>query len=178
MAGYSNINMNSRYNTSSAYAYETSPRVYPEPVRKPRVKKKKLKQKRIVYMKAENPRASLSISVYIFIGILFLCAGVIVFSMALLSNQKIKVSGLENSLIKEKTRTKQLETETYQVLDFDEIEDIARNKLNMSEPGMHQIRYINVPKESYSVHYEENIVEEDFNWYDKIANVFLSLFNK
>ena len=73
-----------------------------------------------------------------------------------------------------KNENNTLSSEISSQLSLDIIEKEATSRLNMAEPQPYQIEYIDVPKESYTVHYETdknefniNDIKEFFNFFKK-----------
>jgi len=52
-----------------------------------------------------------------------------------------------------------LKTEMTKNINLEEVEKVAKTRLNMQKPSPHQIVYINIPKKSYTVQY--NLPDED-----------------
>lgn len=147
-----------RYNTSSnayAYEYEHTPEIKPER------KQRRREKQGIKYIKSENPGAKVGIEVYAVMGVLFACAIVCILSVSNVKYQKINNSTLLSQLKDEQSRSADLAMEVSNTLDLEKIEEIARTKLNMSEPGAHQIMYINTSKQSYWVHYDTDYQQKN-----------------
>ncbi|MCL2610360.1 MAG: hypothetical protein FWE02_01650 [Defluviitaleaceae bacterium] len=106
----------------------------------------KIKQPRIKYVQ-DAPRKRVSFTVYFlsffgfFLGLLTLTAG------ANVTLQRVTNSNLESELTALLNLNSSLTLELSGDLDMLEIEYLARNLLNMSEPPPHQIRYIRLPVE-------------------------------
>jgi hypothetical protein len=64
-----------------------------------------------------------------------------------------------------------LETELNETIDLKKVEQIATTKLGMSKPQSYQIKYIDVPKESYTVQYETETKKKE-TIVDVISNFF------
>ncbi len=63
-----------------------------------------------------------------------------------------------------------LQTESIKNINLEKVEKIAMTKLNMQKPAPHQIVYINIPKQSYTVQYNSVQKEEEGFSFSKIWN--------
>lgn len=138
---------NNDYNSTST-AYDFKPE---EKVRR-RIKKKKKQGPK--YVHAENLGSSVGLTAYLIMGVIFACAFICVLAISNTNRQKIENNKLLSLLKEEQSNTANLTVEVSETMDLDKIEEIARTKLKMSEPQAHQIRYINIPKQSYTIHYD------------------------
>lgn len=140
-------NRNNDYNsTSTAYDFK------PEEKVKRRIKKRKKQGPK--YVRAENPGSRIGLAAYLIIGVIFACAFICVLAISNTNRQKLENNKRLTLLKEEQSNTANLTVEVSETMDLDKIEEIARTKLKMSEPQPHQIRYINVPKQSYTIHYD------------------------
>ncbi len=97
-------------------------------------------------------------------------------------NYKIstEISELQESLDELKEDNYYLESDFDNNLNLEYIEKIAVEKLGMQKPSSYQIRYINVPKQSYTILYDETHSEKGFFDYLKeldFRSAIGSLFN-
>jgi len=74
--------------------------------------------------------------------------------LSILINSFAVVQGLENNQLRSELQTMQMRTSELTTLaatsvDIDEVERIARTRLGMGEPQIHQIRHIYVPWQNY-----------------------------
>ncbi|MCD7778964.1 MAG: septum formation initiator family protein [Clostridiales bacterium] len=77
------------------------------------------------------------------------------------------ISSLQSELNELKEDNYYLENEFDNNLNLDYIEDIAINKLGMQKPSSYQIKYINVPKQSYTILYDTDEEQGGFLYYLK-----------
>jgi len=155
---------NNYYQTSSAYDYNSFP-IEDSYAYKPKQspKKKKL-QVRYVYsdLLAKKP----TMSFYITIILLFICATAISMSVANVSLQRRHNQFLGAQLREMENVTNNLAIQVSEARNLEEIKTLAETRLGMSPPEPHQIIYINVPSESsYNTNYffEPTNVEEAFS---------------
>lgn len=155
-------NDSTRYNISSnAYDYAYEQEEIPQFEKRRRKVKKQSKKQGITYVKVKEESAISSSAILTVVG-LFLCAILCVALRSNVKNQSVKNSALRAQLKQEEARTADLTIEVSNAtnIDIKQIEEIARKKLNMSEPKEHQIRPINVNKQSYTVYYETSETKE------------------
>ena len=163
-----------RYNnTSSAYDYAAEEQE--EPARRRKVRKVKRGTKQVF---VKNTDKTARPSVILFAGIMIMAAS-IGLSVVLYSMVATQTSGnnkLRAELKSMQSRTAELSVELTQSMDLVEIEHLARTRLEMSEPQLHQIVHVNVPRENYTVYLSET---EDVSYAKAEAgsDVFGSLFN-
>ncbi|MCC8097290.1 MAG: hypothetical protein LIO44_01760 [Eubacterium sp.] len=86
------------------------------------------------------------------------------------------ISSLQSELNELKEDNYYLENEFENNLNLDYIKDIAINKLGMQKPSSYQIKYINVPKQSYTILYNTDEEEGGFLYYLKSFD-FKAAFN-
>lgn len=126
------------------YKYETKP------------KKKITKPKKVKYILAEKNVKLWSFKLVFFMVTTFIFLGVIVSINALIIQKKIQFNKLTVNLEEIVSNNKYLETELATKIDLDEVERLAVQNLHMNKPLSHQIFYINVPKESYTIKNNSN----------------------
>ena len=163
------------YQLATEYDYSTGRRG-----RTPRVKKKtvgvramKAKEESFIgKLKAIKVNYSM---MRILIGafIIFVYAMAIVNVLAVGSEQKNEYAVLKDELAQIKENNIYLETQLAENLDLEKVEKIAEKKLGMQKPAAHQIVYINVPKQSYTVQYAQNDNSSEAFGLTKIIEDFL-----
>jgi len=97
--------------------------------------------------------------VYFSIGTLFVFFLVFVCMFAVNNKKENEINSNIAELKKLEQSNSVLQTEVNKNVNLEEIEKIAKTKLNMQKPAPHQIVYINIPKQSYTVQY--NLPEDD-----------------
>lgn len=142
------------------------------------IRKEYLKaKKQSKYKLAEYENPGHSFKVY------FTIVSVFLFSMAILSiyayntELKININQLTSELKEVQENNNYLQAELSKNIDLDKVQKIATTKLGMQKPGTHQIIYINVPKQSYTVQYDIAEPSVKTNKLD-ILKFFENLFNK
>ena len=166
---YSNYHnySNARYNyTTEAYSYAPAYDEYPEYNEGTRQRRRKAKRKaKVVYQKAER-----EMPMHWFKMVLTACV-VFGFAIAILSAHAANTIQRDNILaltseLKEITENNvYLQTELTKNLDLNEVEQLASVKLGMQKPAAYQTVYINVPKEGYTVQYNDNAdSNKKFDW--------------
>ena len=90
-------------------------------------------------------------SLLIGVAMLLIAAGAF---LSILVNSFAVVQGIENNQLRSELQTLQMRTSELTTLaatsvDIDEVERIARTRLGMGEPQIHQIRHIYVPWQNY-----------------------------
>ncbi|MDR1689466.1 MAG: hypothetical protein LBS21_12765 [Clostridiales bacterium] len=154
--GYnSRRNSYGNYNqTANAYKYEQSPvwrekEEQPEGYRVIKRRKTVTRRKKIRIIDQIEKSLRMPKQIYILAAVAFLGAFSVLWSFSAMHVKKIAVQKLESEVkvLKESNRAGQLAlTAGY---DIEEIK-IAAEKIGMSPPKPHQIKYIDVPKESYA----------------------------
>jgi len=117
-------------------------------------------------------------SLLIFVAMFFVAIGAV---LSLLANSFVVVQSRENNSLRSElhtmqTRTGELNAQAAQSVDLEEVERIARARLGMSEPQIHQIRYINMPRQDFTLHLPE-ISDEEISYNLSKSPSFLSLLN-
>ncbi len=108
--------------------------------------------------------------VYFSIGTLFVFFLIFVCMFAVNNKKENEITSNIAELKRLEESNSVLQTEVNKNINLEEIEKIAKTKLNMQKPAPHQIVYINIPKQSYTVQY--NLPEED-----EEENVFFKIWN-
>jgi len=161
-------------NTSSAYDYEIEEEEIP--VRVVKRSKRVKRGTRQVYITNTDRSARPSILVFAAMAIMTVCFGLCVVSYSMVATQTSKNNKLRTDLKAMQSRTAELSIEVTQSMDLVEIERIARTRLEMSEPQLHQIVHVNVPKENYTVY----LMEAEDTAYQKAeisSNKFSAILN-
>ncbi|MDD3569860.1 MAG: hypothetical protein PHY44_02010 [Lachnospiraceae bacterium] len=162
-----NIYNQNSYNASSeAYAYEMeeSPKqsIYDDSVLEEQYyirKANEIEDKRLTAIEKKERlihRFKLSVAVLgVFSGCLVTMA-----SYALVAQQRVENSKLNDQLISIQNENASLQAEISDKIDLEYIESEEVNRLGMAEPQPYQIMYIDVPKQSYTVQYGKDESEE------------------
>jgi len=97
----------------------------------------------------------------IFTIILILAGGIgIVLSNAVIYDTQVETNQLRRELAAQRENNAAVRTEITQRYTLNEVERIAKEKLDMNKPDASQIIYINVPKQSHVVLNDEDGFEE------------------
>lgn len=156
-----NRNYNNNYiSGSSAYKYDYDyyNEEYPQYVpQRRRIKHKKARKEKKFYYKTVNEASHLQ-------AVLFSLGLIVIFCVSLLSylyftssasHKSRELADLKNTLQTIEEKNVFYETEISKSIDTELVEKTAKMRLGMSEPASHQIRYINVPKQSYTTQNKE-----------------------
>lgn len=94
----------------------------------------------------------------VLMAVFVLFAGCIIFMgmHVMVANADIGIRKQRDRLAELKTQTANLEAELAEQVDLDYIKQQATERLGMTKPQPYQIEYIDVPKKSYTVQYEED----------------------
>lgn len=175
---YDYYNYANHYNNSSS-AVE----VLPEETVIKRPKRSRRRGTRVITEDATDKSARPSVLVFIAMGIITIGA-----AMSLLANSFAGVQGRENSNLRSQlqaaqSRTNELTALAAGSIDMEEVERVARTRLGMSEPQMHQIRHISIPR-NYTLFMAEAVntdIDTDTVYYDyqlaSTGNGLISLIN-
>ena len=140
-----------RYNNSSS-AYDYALEEDEAPLKKVRKVRRVKRGTRQVFITRTDKSARPSAIMFIGVIIMTACLGMGVVSYSLVATQTSRNAKLRDELKVMKTRTAELSVEVTQSMDLVEIEHLARTRLEMSEPQLHQIVHISVPRENYTVY--------------------------
>lgn len=91
--------------------------------------------------------------VYFSIGTLFTFFAIFICMFAINNRKEAEINSNLMELKKLEESNAYLQTEMTKNIKLEEVEKIAKTKLNMQKPAPHQIVYINIPKQSYTVQY-------------------------
>lgn len=157
------------YFTYGNVAYELQPDYTPYRVREEEEERRK-EAARLAKVEAKERRIS---SVKMIGVALILFIGCIAFM-----GMNVMVDQAEVSLRKEKSKLEDLKSsnailqaEMTEQLDMDYIKQEATERLGMHEPQPYQVVYINVPKQSYTVQYEETESKTEFSFLEKVKEL-------
>jgi len=158
---------NARYNYSSeAYKYyplETETDYIPQK-RKRRLRRKANEntKKRTVFKRATKTNLANQFKTGFAIVVIFAFSLTLLFSFASTTAKREEMNNLISDLKQLTETNSNLQSELQKNIDLDEIAKVASTKLGMQKPASHQIVYINVPKQNYTVQYDttEDIQEE------------------
>ncbi|MCL1935442.1 MAG: cell division protein FtsL [Defluviitaleaceae bacterium] len=113
-----------------------------EPKRK-NVKKRVVKKREVVFVKSSKIK-NLNFSLYIFLCITFLFIFFVVLTFANLTLQRTENNSLLNTLIQIENENERLERYIFNSRNLEEIEYLAKTRLNMSRPNQSQIIFIDL----------------------------------
>ena len=141
------------YDYSSNYYNNSSSALAPLPIEDaylPRPKKI-IKHRGTKVVTEDATDKSARPSLLIGVAIVLIAAGAF---LSILVNSFAVVQGLENNQLRSELQTMQMRTSELTTLaatsvDMEEVERIARTRLGMGEPQLHQIRHIYVPWQNY-----------------------------
>lgn len=94
--------------------------------------------------------------IYFSIATFFLFVIMFVGIFAINTKKEAEIVANTEELKKLEANNSILQNEITKNINLEEIEKIAKNKLNMQKPEAHQIVYINIPKQSYTVQYGDS----------------------
>ena len=121
-------------------------------------KLKKTKKHRTHYefvkAKTGNFKVYSTIIVFFTFVILFVCM------FALNSHKETEINSNLAELKRLEEENNNLKVELNKNINLEEIEKVAKTKLNMQKPATHQLVYINIPKQSYTIQYDNVSTEE------------------
>lgn len=154
----------SSYQDRKAYDYATSP-VQKSKTSKPKTRGIKKKKQKIKYVYSDVPGVKVSISIYLTIVLIFLCALATSISFANVSLQRNYNQHLFSQLREMERLTVDLGMQVLEARNLEEIEYLARTRLQMSEPNPHQIIHISVDMQSavYDTSYVVEHLAEQLN---------------
>ena len=163
-------------NTSSAYDYALEEQEQEIPVRRVRQVRKVKRGTKQVYITNTDKAARPSVLIFASIIIMTACIGLSVVMYSMVATQTTRNNKLRAEFKNMQSRTAELSIEVTQSMDLVEIERIARTRLEMSEPQLHQIVHVSVPRENYTVYLTET---EDVSYAkaEVDSNGFGALFN-
>lgn len=111
---------------------------------------------------------------FFLVGIVFAGGISVAASYAILKQEQVKLTQLQDELAVLQSSNLSLEAEITEKVNLDYVEQEAKGRLGMSEPKAYQIIYIDVPQESGTTQYAEAEPEEapSFSIASMIGNLF------
>ncbi len=153
-------------NTSEAYELYAEPEVYTAP------QSRRKRAKRVKELEKSTERMPLSmLKVFVCIGTVFVMTLGFVNITASNSAKQRELLDLKDKLETINENNAYLETQLNETIDLKRIETIAETRLGMTKPKSYQIKYIDVPKESYTVQYD-NDSQTHIGFMDIVRNLF------
>ena len=134
---------------SLAYAPEELPREEVRPEEGPSVRREKPQS----FWKAR-------LHLLFLVGVVFVGAIAVAGSFAVLKQEQVKLSRMQDELATLQSANVALEAEITEEINLDYVEQEAKGRLGMSEPQSYQIVYIDVPRESTTTQYAEETPEK------------------
>lgn len=170
------------YYTHGGAAYDIEPfeEIEEEAPKKRRVKKKSKKYSDSKKMALQG-RANrvYSIKIALVLGVFFCGTLAFMWSSALVTSQRVETQRYRDKLADLKSENALLAIDVSEQMDLDTVKQIATEKLGMVEPQPYQIQYIDVPEQSYTIHYkDENQQEEQQNKENTLVRTIVGLFKK
>ncbi len=145
------------YYTHGGVAYEIEQEYEPQ---KKAVKRKNTKnrQQSVKTKLALQRRANrlYSIKIVMVLAVFFCGTLAFMWSSALVTEQRVETQEYKDKLSQLKNENALLAADVSEQMDLENVKKIATEKLGMVEPQSYQIKYIDVPQQSYTIHYEED----------------------
>ena len=175
-----------KYQQANAYyshgseAYEIE-REY-DPSEKAVKRKKTTKRQQSVKTKlAMQRRANRlnSIKIVMVLAVFFCGTLAFMWSSALVTEQRVETQKYKDKLNELKNENALLAADVSEQMDLENVKKIATEKLGMVEPQPYQIKYIDVPEQSYTIHYEDdnkNTVQQESE--NTLVRTIVGLFKK
>ena len=113
------------------------------------------------YMILNNKSGIKIYNVIMTFGVIFLMLIALIGIFASNNKMRTNVTIMTQKLKQLEENNDYLEAELAKNIDLEKVERIATTKLGMQKPSSHQIIYINIPKQSYTVKYESKTSKED-----------------
>jgi len=173
------------YDYSTNYYNNSSSALAPLPIEDLEVPKPKkiIKHRGTKVVTEDATDKSARPSFLIGVAIVLIAAGAF---LSILINSFAVVQGLENNQLRSELQAMQMRTSELTSLaatsvDIEEVERIARTRLGMGEPQIHQIRHIYVPWQNYvpslsGLHYVSESIDSELDYYVVAATSFFSSF--
>ena len=138
-----------------SYATYGSLAMAPETAYVPQVEEAPVKRSR------RQPQVHVVHRIKLFLALAVVFAGAIVttVSFAVVAEQRVVNQELLDELGVLQSANQALRAEVTEQMNLDYVEQEATQRLGMSEPQNYQLVYINVPKESYTIRYAEEVEE-------------------
>ncbi len=151
-------------------------RVERKKIRRKNIEERKVPQKARVRRKTHYEfikSRKIDFKAYFAIGIFFSFVIVFICLFAVNTKKESEINGHLEELKKLEESNYMLKTEAAKNINLEEIEKIAKTRLNMQKPAPHQIVYINIPKQSYTIQYENSVDKKDDDF--SLKNIFNNL---
>ena len=169
------------YYTHGGAAYDIDPvEDYPRKGAKKQKKTSKNKQaiRRKIAMEGRANRAY-SIKVALVLGVFFCGTLAFMWSSALVTAQRVETQKYKDKLTELKSENALLALDVADQMDLDTVKEIATEKLGMVEPQPYQIQYIDVPEQSYTIHYKDDTEKpEEKTSENALVRTIVGLFKK
>ena len=169
------------YYTHGGAAYDIEP--MEEEYVAPKKKKKKVQKakpsvRKNLTMQGRANRAY-SIKVALVLGVFFCGTLAFMWSSAMVTSQRVETQKYKDKLADLKSGNAILAIDVAEQMDLDTVKQIATEKLGMVEPQPYQIQYIDVPEQSYTIHYKDDTEKpEDKNTENALVRTIVGLFKK
>lgn len=165
------------YYTHGGAAYDIAPLEEERPSKRPQ-KTKKAKPSKKMVMQGRANRAY-SIKIALVLGVFFCGTLAFMWSSALVTAQRVETQKYKDKLAELKSENSLLALDVAEQMDLDTVKKIATEKLGMVEPQPYQIQYIDVPEQSYTIHYkDETEKSEEKNSENALVRTIVGLFKK
>lgn len=169
------------YYTHGGAAYDIEPieEEYAPP--KKRVKKQKKTNQSVRKKIAMEGRANRAYSIKIVLVLSVFFCGTLAFmwSSAMVTAQRVETQKYKDKLADLKSQNALLAIDVAEQMDLDTVKQIATEKLGMVEPQPYQIQYIDVPEQSYTIHYKDDTEKpEDKETENALVRTIVGLFKK
>lgn len=167
------------YYTHGGAAYDIEP-IEEEyaPPKKQVKKQKKIKKKPSPTMQVRANRVY-SIKVALVLGIFFCGTLAFMWTSALATSQRVETQKYKDKLADLKSENALLAIDVSEQMDLDTVKKIATEKLGMVEPQPYQIQYIDVPEQSYTLHYNDETEQpKEQNEENTLVRTIVGLFKK
>jgi len=150
----------------------------PEEVVVKRPKKSRQRGRKVVTEDARDKSLRPSILMFLAIGFLAMGVSVSLLAISFSGAQSRANSSLRSELQAAQSRTGELSALAAGSIDMEEVERVARSRLGMSEPQIHQIRYINIPRQNFMTMPLETVnIEADYSNYQAASTGLINLIN-
>ena len=167
------------YYTHGGAAYDIEP-IEEEyaPPKKQIKKQKKIKKNSSTTMQIKANRIY-SIKIALVLGIFFCGTLAFMWSSALATSQRVETQKYKDKLADLKSENALLAIDVSEQMDLDTVKKIATEKLGMVEPQPYQIQYIDVPEQSYTLHYNDETEQpKEQNEENTLVRTIVGLFKK
>lgn len=168
------------YYTHGGAAYDIEPieEEYAAPKKQKKAPKNKTSVRKNLVMQSRANRAY-SIKVALVLGVFFCGTLAFMWSSALVTSQRVETQKYRDKLADLKSENAILAIDVAEQMDLDTVKQVATEKLGMVEPQPYQIQYIDVPEQSYTIHYKDDTEKpEDKNTENALVRTIVGLFKK